>query len=265
MRILKYLNNTSDYGLVIRRPRNMDDIRLLAFSDASHANDPVTGRSISGIFITVSGCILDWTSKHQPYVSLHSGEAETISASTAVTHIQYWQQLLEPILGFVPSTELMVDSTTAHSTLSTPIHTSQMKHIRTKLLYVRELHRAKLFAVRWLTGTNHPSDMLTKALSPEQLVHLRRALRAWGGASLMESSANMRKNRDRAIEQLRERNATRERTSTGTQELKKDDDARPAKRARTTSSSTNDPLVMLTLHPQPGNLHQLHPWCTCRN
>ncbi|XRB09850.1 retrovirus-related Pol polyprotein [Pycnococcus provasolii] len=152
MRILKYLHNTLDYGLVFMTPKEPDHIRLRVLSDASHANDDITGRSISGIFVVVSGAILDWVSRHQPYVSLHSGEAETICASTAATHILYWQQLLEPILGYVPTSDLLVDSTTARNTLSTPIHTSQMRHIRTKLLFTREL-----------------------------IVSLRRELRAWGG------------------------------------------------------------------------------------
>ena len=76
---------------------------------------------------------------HGNYVSLHSGEAETIAASTSVTHALYWQQFMEPILDYRPDTTLFVDSTTAESTLSTPIHTSQMKHIRTKLLDTRGL------------------------------------------------------------------------------------------------------------------------------
>ena len=181
MRILKYLHNTLDYGLVFMTPKEPDHIRLRVLSDASHANDDITGRSISGIFVVVSGAILDWVSRHQPYVSLHSGEAETICASTAATHILYWQQLLEPILGYVPTSDLLVDSTTARNTLSTPIHTSQMRHIRTKLLFTRELVRANKFTITWQAGTEHPPDMLTKPLSPSQIVSLRRELRAWGG------------------------------------------------------------------------------------
>ncbi|XRB20501.1 hypothetical protein RI054_24g103490 [Pseudoscourfieldia marina] len=52
-------------------------------SESSHGNDDITGRSITGIFVVTDGAILDWVSRHQPYVSLHSGEAETIAASTS--------------------------------------------------------------------------------------------------------------------------------------------------------------------------------------
>ena len=99
----------------------------------------------------------------------------------AVVVLLYWQQFMEPILDYRPDTTLFVDSTTAESTLSTPIHTSQMKHIRTKLLFTREHYRAKTFEMAWLAGENHPPDMLTKALPPQPIIHLRRELRAWGG------------------------------------------------------------------------------------
>ncbi|XRB17588.1 hypothetical protein RI054_15g74330 [Pseudoscourfieldia marina] len=95
-----------------------------AFSDASHANDHPTGRSITGNFTLLDGNLLDWACKHQPYVTLHSGEAETVAASTGCTHIQYWQQLLEPLLGKVPLTTMYLDSTTALRNLTNPIHTT---------------------------------------------------------------------------------------------------------------------------------------------
>ena len=71
--------------------RNLATVGLLKL--ASHGNDDITGRSITGIFVVTDGAILDWVSRHQPYVSLHSGEAETIAASISVTHALYLRGL----------------------------------------------------------------------------------------------------------------------------------------------------------------------------
>ena len=98
IKVLKYLQNTIAWCIQLR-PINLTDPQLVQFSDASHANDHPTGRSITGNFTLLDGNLLDWACKHQPYVTLHSGEAETVAASTGCTHIQYWQQLLEPLLG----------------------------------------------------------------------------------------------------------------------------------------------------------------------
>ena len=38
----------------------------------------------------------------------------------------------------------------------------------------------------WLAGEDHPPDMLTKALPPQPIIHLRRELRAWGGVCKVE-------------------------------------------------------------------------------
>ncbi|XRB22956.1 retrovirus-related Pol polyprotein [Pseudoscourfieldia marina] len=96
IKVLKYLQNTIAWCIQLR-PINLTDPQLVQFSDASHANDYPTGRSITGNFTLLDGNLLDWACKHQPYVTLHSGEAETVAASTGCTHIQYWQQL--PLLG----------------------------------------------------------------------------------------------------------------------------------------------------------------------
>ena len=39
--------------------------------------------------------VLDWTSKHQPYVTLSSGDSETVAAASAATQAEYWSQLFE--------------------------------------------------------------------------------------------------------------------------------------------------------------------------
>lgn len=181
IRVLRYTFNTRTLGITLRGSPNFHDAVLLVFTDASFATDPDTGRSISGSFVAIDGNILDWTSRHQPYVTLSSGDAETVAATSAATQVEYWRQLMEIPRGSPPAAYIPTDSTTARNILSNPMHTTTMKHIRTRLLYVRELVSARHFQFFHIPGTEQPADLLTKPLDGVTLLHLLRSIRSWGG------------------------------------------------------------------------------------
>lgn len=180
IRVLKYLANTAAWGIHIY---SCDDHVCRIWSDASHANDPTTLRSISGHYICIGPSMIDWNSRHQPYVSLHSGEAEVIAGAVAAQHALYWIQLSGHAASSSLPVELYVDSTTAETFLSNPIHTTSMKHIRTKLFFVRELVASRVFSIYHISGLDNPADMLTKPLGRDTLIHLFRNLVARGGGS----------------------------------------------------------------------------------
>ena len=190
IRILKYLINTKDRGIAYQQTSTPN--KLCVFSDSSHANDPVTLRSIGGHLTTIGGNILDWSSRHQPYIALHSGEAETIqAASVGTTHILYWRQLFDTTLKFIPEATLLLDSTTAQAILSEPIHTTLQKHIRIRLFFVREHYKANELSIKHIPGTENPSDMLTKPLPIQTIIKLRRMIRVWGGDSNYQHSPSV--------------------------------------------------------------------------
>ena len=194
LRVLQYLANTPTRGVVIRPSKDPYNATLLTYTDASYASDPSTGRSISGQIVTVDNTVLDWTSKHQPYVTLSSGDSETVAAASAATQAEYWSQLFEHAFGSRPKSLIATDSTTARNLLTNPMHTTVMKHIRTKMLYVRELigaHRHQLFHI---PGKDNPADMMTKPLDGRTIRHLKRPLRSWGGEVAREDANTAKRN-----------------------------------------------------------------------
>ena len=116
---------------------------------------------------------------------MHSGEAEIVAAATSATHVIYWKNLLAFMLNTFVSSCLHTDSTTCKSFLTMPLHTSTMKHINLKLLFVREhvfaFHSASHFLVVYIAGDYNPADMNTKPLSSERLNYLLQQFRRWGG------------------------------------------------------------------------------------
>lgn len=179
VKVLKYLQNTAAWSLAIRKDASPAVMRI--YCDANHGTDDDTGRSISGQLIMFGDTVIDWSSKHQPYVSLHSGQAETISAAVGATHVLYWHQMFDQIFKVKPETTMLLDSTTAKAVLSNPIHTTHMKHIRIKLLFTRDLVAAGVFVIIYVPGPDNPSDALTKAVSMETLRRYFQEMLSRGG------------------------------------------------------------------------------------
>ena len=198
--IIKYLLNTIKVGIVYRRTEYR---ALICYCDASHANDPITMRSIGGHMVTLGGNLLDWSARHQGQVALHSGESESIQASSVgATHLLYWLQLINQTELTRPNAELLLDSTTAETLLSNPVHTTTMRHINTRLFFTREHYRANSFHIGHISGTINPSDMLTKILSGERINVLRQQLRLRGGDENSADSSTRRNSHAHAAAHL---------------------------------------------------------------
>jgi hypothetical protein len=72
-RILRYLQGTLDYGLLLRRSSSSD---LVAYTDADWAGCPDTRRSTSGYAMFLGDNLVFWSAKRQTVVSRSSAEAE---------------------------------------------------------------------------------------------------------------------------------------------------------------------------------------------
>ncbi|KAE8701143.1 hypothetical protein F3Y22_tig00110548pilonHSYRG00344 [Hibiscus syriacus] len=80
-RVLRYLNGTLDYGLVLSRNELM--FQLVAFADADWAGNMDDRRSISGSCLYLAGNLVVWNSKKQKTVSRSTTEAEYRSLADA--------------------------------------------------------------------------------------------------------------------------------------------------------------------------------------
>jgi hypothetical protein len=71
--ILRYLQGTLDFGLLIHRSSTFE---LVVYSAANWAGRPDTRRSTSGYAVFLGDNLVSWSSKHQNTVSRSSIEAE---------------------------------------------------------------------------------------------------------------------------------------------------------------------------------------------
>ena len=133
-RLMSYINLHKEGVLLMRTaPQDLKQkkLKLLVFSDADHAGDIKTRKSVSGCGIVLSGpngtwSLLEWISRAQRTISLSTGESELLAAQLSLREALIVLLLLE-ILQVAVDVELLVDSTTALSVLLTGL-SSKMRY-----------------------------------------------------------------------------------------------------------------------------------------
>ena len=90
-RILRYLNGTSNLGLVYDNKKGKD---LTGYSDADWAGDIDDRKSTSGYIFQLSGGAISWRSKKQTCVALSTAEAEYMALASAIQEAIWLRQLI---------------------------------------------------------------------------------------------------------------------------------------------------------------------------
>ncbi|GAA5915667.1 hypothetical protein JCM5296_000044 [Sporobolomyces johnsonii] len=178
-RILRYAAQTRNDGLVFS-PHSSP--RLTGFTDADHAADPHTRRSISGWAFTLAGAAIDWQSKRQSVTAISSTEAEYYAFSSAVREAVWLRSLFKDI-GFPQDgpTLLRADNRSMILLADHPSSHHRTKHFAVHASYSREKVASGAVQLEWIPTNDLPADMLTKALAsakhPLQSAHPSLVLR----------------------------------------------------------------------------------------
>eukprot|EP00980_Cylindrotheca_fusiformis_P021891 scaffold8736_cov95-Cylindrotheca_fusiformis.AAC.1 len=75
-----------------------NDLKIYAYVDSNYATNKETRKSVTGFVVTIGGCLVSYSSKTQPSVTLSSTEAEYIAASMCATEVKFIQMLLEELM-----------------------------------------------------------------------------------------------------------------------------------------------------------------------
>jgi hypothetical protein len=135
-RILRYLQWTPDYGLLLRRSSYSD---LVVYTDADWAGCPDTHRSTSGYAVFLGDNLVYWSAKRQTVVSWSSAEAEYCVVANGVAEVTWQRQLLHELQS-PPSrcTLVYCDNIIAVYLSTNPIQHQRTKHVEIDLYFVRE-------------------------------------------------------------------------------------------------------------------------------
>ncbi|GAA5882302.1 hypothetical protein JCM1840_001402, partial [Sporobolomyces johnsonii] len=162
-RILRYAAQTRSHSLVFSPTGSS---RLTGFTDADHAADPHTRRSISGWVFTLAGAAIDWQSKRQSVTAISSTEAEYYAFSSAVKEAVWLWSLFHDIS--FPQEGLTLLRADNRSMILLADHLTsyhRTKHFAVHASFSREKVASGEVQIEWIPMNDLPADMLTKALA----------------------------------------------------------------------------------------------------
>lgn len=169
-RILKYVNGTSDYGIMYC---HCSDSMLVGYCDADWAGSADDRKSTSGGCFYLGNNLISWFSKKQNCVSLSTAEAEYIAAGSSCSQLVWMKQMLKEYNVEQDVMTLYCDNMSAINISKNPVQHSRTKHIDIRHHYIRDLVDDKVITLKHVDTEEQIADIFTKALDANQFEKLR--------------------------------------------------------------------------------------------
>jgi hypothetical protein len=160
-RIVRYLAGNKSIGIVYKRvPASLTN-HMQIFTDATHASDPDTRRSISGVSIKLAGSLVLWKANFQKIVSHSSTESEIMCLDTGGTLGQYAKWICNAV-GIVPlmPIPIFIDSKSSLDIMVNPIQAGRNLHMHARYFYMRDHIVDQEYALVKIATEDQISDVL---------------------------------------------------------------------------------------------------------
>ena len=167
----KCLRKASMFQCSMHFPKlnDVNNCRLVVFSDASHSNLPDGVSSAGGFVIFLvdsqsNACPLYWESRKIRRVVKSTLAAETLAAADAIDSAYYISHILSQILfdsKLEIPIELFVDNKSLYDNVYSVKNVSE-KRLRIDIASIKELVLTEKLKVRWIETANQVADVLTK-------------------------------------------------------------------------------------------------------
>jgi hypothetical protein len=164
-RVLKYLKGHPEVRLTLGGNPN-HALDLVAYSDASWAEDRDDRRSTSGYVVKLGNSLISWSSKKQATVATSSCEAEYMAAAYCARQV-VWLCLLLTELGADLSqspTLFLIDNKSAIDLTKDARVNQRSKHIDVAHHFICEKAADSTVLIQHCPGVDMLADGLTKAL-----------------------------------------------------------------------------------------------------
>lgn len=162
-RIFRYLNHTKDMKITY----GADDCKVIGYTDADHARDPESSRSVTGYAFMLANGVVTWKSEQQSHVTLATAESEYVALCEGVKEAIWLQNLLDELgYGQDDKIKMLCDNLSTIRWVKNPQQHHRTKHINKKLHFVREKYQEGEIQLEHVNGDDQLADVFTKPLSP---------------------------------------------------------------------------------------------------
>jgi hypothetical protein len=135
--LLRYVRGTKAQGLTFE---SGFPLYAQIFTDASHANDADTRRSITSIVIKVGGNTVYWKNSFSKIVCHSSTESELMALDVGATLSEMVRWLIQAMGGPIQDAiQLFVDNQATIDISSNPVQSGRNLHVHARYYYVRDL------------------------------------------------------------------------------------------------------------------------------
>ena len=159
--ILKYINSTSDYGILYS---HSESSMLIGYCDADWVGSADDGKSTSEGYFFMRNNLISWFNKKQNCVSLSTAEVEYIATGSSCSQLLWMKQMLKEYNVEQDVLTLYCDNLSAIYISKNPIQHSRTKHIDIRHHFIRDLVEEKVVTLEHVDTEEQLTDIFTKAL-----------------------------------------------------------------------------------------------------
>ncbi|XP_073220735.1 secreted RxLR effector protein 161-like [Cicer arietinum] len=164
-RILRYIKETIELGLLYSRKLNEEEVELISFTDADWCGDMDDRKSTAGYVFTINNSPISWCSKKQNIVALSICEAEYVVASMGACQAMWLTELMAKLeLRRNNAVKMKIDNKSAIDLARHPSVHRTSKHIETRFYFLRDQVMKGNIKLKHCNTNYQKTDILTKSL-----------------------------------------------------------------------------------------------------
>jgi hypothetical protein len=170
LRLMKYVDDTSDRGLVLNPTRKWDGNKEHKFiisgrSDSDYAKDMQTRKSISGYRVLLEGAPVMFKSSTQKSVALSVCEAEQTAGVLCAQDMLNVRHILK-LMGLKVKLPMILemDNKGAVDLANNWSIGGCTRHVDVQQCFLQELKESKVMDIHWIKGLENDADAFTKNL-----------------------------------------------------------------------------------------------------
>lgn len=173
-RVIRYLKGTKTLKLALSDKSR--DGKLLAYSDASWAENKSDRKSNTGYFCTINGGALAWCCRKQDQVTLSSTEAEFVALAETCKEMLWIRRLCRELeVEDCLKLKILVDNQSCMKITENDKFSNRTKHIDTKYHFIKDLAANGDLELLYVNTTENIADMMTKPLGGIKIAEHRSA------------------------------------------------------------------------------------------